>query len=190
MRILITLAMLAAASSASAATVATGTTQLGDAGGINLQGPGVATNANTYRTYTTLAGSNWVWGPGGENSTEVFEFEFDMTGYDLSTASLSGLVSVDNTVIVSLNGTEIFSLTDLVASNFRQNNAYSTTDSALFNQGGNTLTFTATDQGAFYGLLANVTVEAETAPAVPLPAGFPLMAAGLGALALARRARD
>lgn len=171
---------------AQAATVASGVTQIGDGGGIDLQGPAVATAAFDFGV-APLAGSDWVWGSDFAPFTSAtFEFAFDLTGFDVSTASLAGLIVVDNEAIIKLNGVTIGSFLGDVLSHFQQTNAYGTSDASLFNAGANLLTFDVTDLGGGFGLRANVEVTADAAVApVPLPATGLLLAGGL--LLVARR---
>lgn len=183
------LALALFTTTAQAATVATGVTKLGDTGGINLQGAATAVSGNNLGI-ATVAGSDIVWGTGGAFSTEIFEFAFDLTGFDTATAQIMGGVSVDNEAVVKLNGTAIFSLTGAIGSHFTQVNGYSyTTGAASFNAGANLLTIEATDLGGIWGLSSNVTVTADELAPVPLPAGLPLLLAGLGGLALMRGRR-
>lgn len=173
---------------AQAATVATGVTKVGDTGGINLQGAATAVAGNNTGI-ATAAGSDIVWGTGGEFSTEIFEFAFDLTGFDTATAQIMGGVSVDNEAVVKLNGTTLLSLTGAVFSHFTQINTYSHSTAATFNAGANLLTIEATDLGGIWGLSADVIVTADELAPVPLPAGLPLLLAGLGGLALMRGRR-
>lgn len=184
------LALAMTASGAGAAIVETGVTKIGDGGGIDLAGPGTASAATLFPTVAALAGSDWVWGSGGVNSSASFEFTFDMTGFDVTTASLSGLLVVDNEATVSLNGTVIDSFLGAVTSHFETTNAYGTTDTSLFNTGVNVLTYDVNDLGGLWGLRANVEVTADMALSdIPLPAGAPLMIGGLALLGWMRKRR-
>ncbi|ARE40029.1 hypothetical protein RGUI_1888 [Rhodovulum sp. P5] len=182
MRILPALILAAALpATADAATVASGATLRDDAGGINVTGTAVSIYAN-YATYwqgTTTPESEWVWEGDAYSVDEVdFSFEFDLTGYDVSTASLAGLIGVDNTVTVYLNGNEFFS-----HSGFTSLVSYGTAEASYFLPGLNVLSYEAVDLGGPGSFRATVTVTADVAatPAVPLPAGAPLM---IGAFAL------
>ncbi len=142
--------------------VNTGATRAGDTGGIDLVGPNVA-NATNHSNYTqTDIGADWVWGGNIEtvNSAE-FTFEFDLTGYDLTTAVLSGQWAVDNTGTISLNGHEIES-----GSGFGSIMGYETDVDAYFVQGINTVTYSMVDTGSVAGFKANaqVTARPTTAP--------------------------
>jgi len=192
MRTMIAAAALALVSTAAgAATIATGVTRIGDVGGINLQGPDAAVAGSNGGVFA-IPGTDNVWGLTQTSfSSAVFEFDFDLTGWDLSTVALSGQIAVDNTVSVALNGTTFFSLPNVLVSNFSVPNSYSTSDASLFNQGGNTVVYTVADAGGPFGFRANVEVTGEPSSpsAIPLPASLPLVLAGLGALGLAGRAR-
>ncbi|ARE40030.1 hypothetical protein RGUI_1889 [Rhodovulum sp. P5] len=187
---------------AQAETVVSGATRVGDVGGINAvggsnpDGPFVSYSnpASSYSAEVTDPVSEWVWaGAWWSGASVYYEFEFDMTGYDLSTASLSGLWGVDNYAWVYLNGTEIGALPSLLTSNFTSLHDYGTSDASLFNAGANILRFVATDDGGHMGFRAAVVVTADPVSGdVPLPAGGVLLLAGLGVLAAygaERRAR-
>ncbi|MEE4121140.1 MAG: VPLPA-CTERM sorting domain-containing protein [Paracoccaceae bacterium] len=186
--VLLAIGVVLGASSAHAATIASGQTEVGDTGGINLQGAGVAQTASNT-SIASFGTAEAVWGSGGSFSTEVFEFDFDLTGFDLASVALSGLIAVDNTVSVALNGTPFFSLPNVVTSNFTQANAYSTSDASLFNQAGNTVVYTVADAGGPFGFRATVEVTGDPSgpAAIPLPASLPLVLAGVAALGLVRR---
>jgi len=169
--------------SAFAATVSTGVTKIGDGGGIDLAGAGIAQAAFDFGV-APLAGADWVWGANGGRSTETFEYIFDLAGFDASTASLSGNIVVDNQAVLSLNGTTIASFLGDVGSHFRSLNTYSTANSSLFNSGLNTLTFTVEDFGGGFGLRANATVLADSVSAVTVPAALPLLIGGIAGLSL------
>lgn len=176
---------------AQAAVVQQGGTAVGDLGGITaIGGTSVASNNGAYDNSATAISSGWVWiGDISSNNNASFEFNFDLTGYDAATASLSGLWGVDNEGSISLNGTEIASLTGAVFGHFSSLNSYGTTDGSLFNAGLNTLRFDAVDLGGPGAFRATATVSADAISPVPLPAGAPLLLAGLGALGFARRAK-
>jgi hypothetical protein len=108
-----------------------------------------------------------------------FSTTFDLTGYDLSTVSLSASWAVDDYGTVDLNGIQIASLN---SGNWGGLTPVSvSTGSADFVQGVNTLTITITADDQF---LEAVRLEGSVSgdPAVPEPASWAL--AGLGALAL------
>lgn len=192
MRTVMAAAALALASvAADAATIATGVTRIGDGGGINLQGPDAAV-AGSNGSVFAIPGTDNVWGQDQTSfSSAVFEFMFDLTGWDLATVALSGVLAVDNTALVQLNGVTIANFDQITVANFDRANAYGTSDTSLFNQGSNTVTYDVADAGAPVGFRATVEVTGDTLapPAIPLPASLPLVLAGLGALGLAARAR-
>jgi hypothetical protein len=182
-------ALAALATSVSALTVASGTTQAGDTDNIELVGPDTSIiSPGHFSGFGSQPGAEWVWAPGAfANTSHSFSFSFDLTGYDLNTAQLSGIVLVDNTVDILLNGTSFFSLLNQIASNYSTQNPFSTSDTSLFLAGVNEVIFNAADAGGAYGFNASITVSASPASAVPLPAGLPLLLAGLGGLVLMRR---
>lgn len=176
---------------AAALTVDSGTTLRGDTGGIDSVGAvSVYSPHAAYYNGPLAPGSEWVWGglPNNGNIAQ-YEFTFDMTGYDLNTAVLSGLWGVDNVGTVALNGTQIASLPSVVAGNYATLHAYGTSVASLFNAGLNTLSFELQNAGGPRAFRATVEVTAESA-AVPLPAGGLLLLSGVGALGIGRlRAR-
>lgn len=184
--LLLSVVLSGMALSARAATVAQGSTLAGDAGGIDLVGAAVSVAAGNpaYFNGATDPVSEWVWASSG--ATAQFQFTFDMTGYDLSTASLFGEWGVDNNGTVSLNGTQLASLGGSATGNFSMLHAYGTSDAGLFNSGLNTLSFALVDTNAPAAFRATATVSVDTAT-VPLPAGGALLVAALGALGLSRR---
>ena len=101
------------AGGAQAATVATGSTLVGDAGGIDAVGPNdsIASNNAAYSNEVTTPDSEWVW-IGNINTVNAanFEFSFDLTGFDVATAALEGVWGSDNVGSISLNGTLIAQL--------------------------------------------------------------------------------
>jgi hypothetical protein len=184
--------LLAAASLAGAplhaAIIDQAATVVGGGGGIELVDAGnvVASNNALYSSETTNPASDWVWTDSGAQSA-TFSYTFDLTGYDVSTASLSGLWGVDNTGDVFLNGFLIASLPSVTTDNFTSLSSYAASDSTLFNQGMNTLLFVLTDAGGPESFRATAILDAEAA-AVPVPAALPLFAAGL--VFLRRRAKS
>ncbi|WP_240705156.1 VPLPA-CTERM sorting domain-containing protein [Pacificoceanicola onchidii] len=181
----------AGATMAPAATVATGSTLVGDTGGINAEGAAVNYGAAVFGGLTmdpTDPASVWVWANNGATpDTPVFEFEFDMAGFDVSTAALEGQWAVDNNAWAYLNGTLIASLTGTVVDNFNFLHDYGTSDASLFNAGLNTLRFEAEDLGGFEAFRASVTVSADALAPVPLPASALLLLLGVGGLGAIRR---
>lgn len=182
--------------SAHAATVASGATRIGDTGGITLDGPGTSIASDNSAYNHEDIGADWVWGGDIETTDHAgFTFAFDLTGYDLTTAVLSGLWGVDNVGSILLNGTEIASLTDVIYANFRSNNVYNISDSSLFSAGLNTVSFLVDDRGGPGAFRATALVEADklllddngTPSEVPLPAGGLLLVSGLGLMVLRRR---
>lgn len=174
---------------ASAATVAVGGTGFGDtyAGGFASSIDTSNTGHPAYNSAPTSPASGWVWATDrafSEFGTIAFTFAFDLTGYDLGSAALSGLWGVDNQGTIVLNGTQIGSLAFGYPA-FRAQNAFAYTGAA-FKQGLNELVFTATNAGGPGAFRASVTV---TASPVPVPASLPLLAGGVLALGVIARRR-
>lgn len=198
MRIFAVAAALAALTTgAQAATVASGATTVDNSAGIVMDGSGTTIASDNAAYNNQDIGADWVW---DTNSFDVnrasFTFNFDLSGFDVTTAALTGIWGVDNIGSILLNGVEIASLTGIFSGNFAWNNLYGTSDSSLFNAGLNTVTYLAEDLGGPGAIRATILVEADELPGseiadspsqVPLPAGGLLLVTGLGLLALRRR---
>ena len=178
-----------AALSANAATVSQAGTLAG--GVFTIEGGGttvaVSDPSNAWILSGTTPASEWIWDEskvvlnGTFGGPVTFLYTFSLSAFDAATASLSGLIGLDDIGTVSLNGFEIFS--DLVAyddgPNWGKFQTYGTTNAALFNAGENVLSFFVVNSGnGPAGLRATVTVEAS---AVPLPAALPLLGGALAA---------
>ena len=143
-------------------------------------------NWNRLLRKTTFPSSNWVWPDDTSGFAAVtFTFSFDLTGYNLATASLNGLWGIDNIGSVALNGNILSTLPNVVVGNFSSLTAYIANSAALFNQGLNSLVFSVSNQGGPGAFRATGTVTADPS-AVPMPAALPLLASSLGALSFLR----
>lgn len=191
--------------SVNAATVSTGST-LVEGGGFSIQGGGTKvevsdpSNAWLLPADDTSPHSQWIWDQALVNSINgntfggpvTFLYSFSLAGFNALTASLSGLISIDDIVTVTLNGETIFQDLDAYdnGANWSKYQNYGSSNGSLFNAGWNTLAFTVTNSGAYpAGLRA--TVEVEASP-VPLPAALPLLGGALAAFGFvgARRKRS
>lgn len=173
--------------SANAATVASsGTMPSGD---FTIQGGGttvaVSDPSNKWYIGPTPSASVWIWdqskvvlGGGTFGGPVTFLYSFVLTGFNAVTATLGGLVGLDDFGEIRLNGNLIFS--DYSGNNYSAMQSYGTTNSSFFTAGTNTLSFFVNNAGLYpAGLRATVTVSADVS-AVPVPAALPLLVASLG----------
>ena len=129
------------------------------------------------------------WGGGYTDPVNTYTLSFDLSGYNVSTASLSGEFAADNFGTVELNGHLLTSLSDTLYENFEQLHPF-TASAADFVAGVNTLTFTITDTGppsAF--MVANLAGTADILGCVPEPATWAMFLAGFFGLGVMARAR-
>ena len=158
--------VLSVSSLANAGLSLQGGTGTNGAGNIVLtNGTVVDTNNNAYFQGATTPASNWVWDSeqsNGENNQLIFTFSFSLDGYDVTTASLSGLWGIDNVGTVLLNGNLLSSLPDVVVENFNTLHAFSAgPGSSAFVSGLNVLTFDVGNRGGPGAFRASVEVTAE-----------------------------
>lgn len=142
------------------------------------------------------ADSGWVWDLNDLILPVTYTLSFDLTGYDLSTVSISGLWGADNYGTIMLNGGAI-SVIPFGLDAFQSLTAYSGAGGLLLG-GLNTLEFVISngnpgdpneDPGPT-AFRATALVTADLA-AVPLPAGLPMLLGALGLMGFAaRRRRD
>jgi hypothetical protein len=120
----------------------------------------------------------------------TFSLTFDLTGFNVATAQLSGNFESDNYASVFLNGTLIAQdLQFTTVTNFQSLTPFSAS-SAAFVAGLNTLSFVVTDTGppsAF--LVSGLSGTADLAGGVPEPASWALMLIGFGGLGTAIRSQ-
>jgi hypothetical protein len=158
--------VLSVSSLANAGLSLQGGTGTNGAGNIVLtNGTVVDTNNNAYFQGATTPASNWVWDSeqsNGENEQLIFTFSFSLAGFDVTTASLSGLWGIDNVGTVLLNGNLLSSLPDVVVENFNTLHAFSAgPGSNAFVSGLNVLTFDVGNRGGPGAFRASVEVTAE-----------------------------
>lgn len=120
----------------------------------------------------------------GAGATYTFRTQFDLSGYDTSTASLSGGVAADNQVVdVRLNGQS------LGVSWSSYSSFASFVASSGFVAGVNTLDFVIDNWSGPTGLRTELSGNFTALP-VPEPASLLLLSAGLAGLALRSRRAD
>jgi len=87
--------------------------------------------------------SAWISRNAGtlNNDENIYDFTFDLTGYNLSTVSMLGSWTIDDQGTLKLNGNLIDSLG---IGQWNALHSFSVTDSSLFNQGMNTLSIDIT----------------------------------------------
>ncbi|MBY0423884.1 MAG: VPLPA-CTERM sorting domain-containing protein [Parvularculaceae bacterium] len=190
------LAVASMAMTAEAAVVKTGGTA---ATGIVLTSPGIDTpqsNPAYFSGATTIGGdpiaSDWTWSTidGALTPTAIYQFVFDLTGFDVASAVLEGIWGVDNFGTVKLNNNVISELFAEPESNFRSLTSFGADLDALFVAGVNTLIFEVSDgSGPPAAFRAAVRVTATEISEVPLPAALSLFIAGIGGLAFASARR-
>jgi hypothetical protein len=151
-----------------------------------------------YFLQDTPVSSRWVWGDDPTGFATInFTFNFDLTGYDLDTASLTGVWGADNIGTVTLNGHVVASLPTVLIENFYYQSQFTANIASLFNQGANTLVYSISNAGGLGAFRAGGDVYAEFAPepppapdqqvAIPEPASLALAGLGLAGLGLSRR---
>ena len=105
-----------------ATVVLEGGTGSSGAGNILLtSGTVVDAGHRAYFNGTTTPASDWVWDAANSNGAGnplEFTFSFSLEGFDISTAELTGLWGIDNVGNVSLNGTLLADLPNVVVGNF------------------------------------------------------------------------
>ncbi len=187
--------VLACAGGANAATVAIYNTGQG-AGAGDGQGDShynvVSTDfgsvgpAQTYYNSAYLAedaDSRWVsysGSPFGGSGYTAFETTFDLTGYDLTSAVLSGRWGIDNEGVIKLNNAVIATLSGTTTDSFNQ--LYQFGASSGFVSGLNTLRFEVHDTGVPMAFRTDdMSLTANLSSAVPEPATWAMMIIGFGA---------
>jgi len=156
-------------------------------------------NSGLY--FPNSADSQWIWENAAgipTNVTRTFRTTFDLTGFDHTTAAISGLWGTDNEGLdILLNGV---SLLDLGSPDFRllsnsiphfsMLNPF--TIEAGFQSGLNTLDFIVRDNGgqaAFRAEFVSATADAGDAAAIAEPATLALLGVALTGLVRLRRRR-
>ena len=157
------------------------------AGNILLSGGTVVDVSNgAYFNGTTTPASDWVWDVANSNGSAnplLFTFSFSLTGFDVSTAVLTGLWGIDNVGSVSLNGNILSSLPNVITNNFNVLHAFSARPgSSAFVAGLNVLSYNVENRGGPGAFRTSVQVNAN-----PIPEPSTLAILGLGLMALASR---
>lgn len=193
-KLLAACALALVATSANAATVASVGTFGGGTDFVSSAGGALVENAHPAYVANS-ATSEWVWDEVLDTQIVTFSFEFDLTGFDVSTASLSGIWGADNVGTALLNGTAIAFLPD-DRSSFQALQSYGTDTG--FVEGTNVLSFAIVNDLTRFGydprinpasFRAEATITALAIAPVPLPAGAVLLLTGMGAVVAVRRRR-
>ena len=173
--------------------------------GVSATGTPLPSNGETDLHYTVDGGPAFTYSnaayaqasdagyiaaqPGGGYSSvdNVYSTTFDLTGFNSSSASLTGLASVDDTAEVLLNGHDLGSITE-----FHSLQTFgAAAGSGDFVSGLNTLTFDVHDVGIPPSSLevSNLSVTADAISAAPEPGTWALMLGGVSAMGLMLRRR-
>ncbi|WP_374656097.1 PEPxxWA-CTERM sorting domain-containing protein [Phenylobacterium sp.] len=194
---------LACAGGASAAAVTVYNTGQGAAAGngqadahytISGSDFGASGQAKTYYNpaYAAEDGdSRWVSYSGSPFSGvgfTTFQTTFDLTGYDIASAVLSGRWGVDNEGVVLLNGVQIASLSGTLYENFNQLHQFGANSGFL--QGLNTLQFVVHDTGSPMAFRTDDMSLTANVSAVPEPATWAMMIVGFGLVGATVRRRS
>jgi hypothetical protein len=120
------------------------------------------------------------------NGSYTYSLSFNLSGYDASTAALTGRVSADNNAVVLLNGTQIGSVSD-----FKTWGSFGASNGAGFLAGNNTLEFVVTNLKQSTGNPTGLRVEflSSNVTPVPEPETYAMLLAGLGMVGLIARRR-
>lgn len=124
---------------------------------------------------------NWLMIPGDW----LYSINFDLTGFDVNSASISGQWSTDNEAVMYLNGID----TGISSPNLAYTDYHSFTITGGFLEGTNTLTFSVYNDGGPTGLLVNITDASADPSAVPEPTTIFLFGTGLTGLLSSRMRR-
>lgn len=164
-----------------------------------VAGPGItspvsAVVVNNSSFYAQSPNSSWIWRDANSGGVGPFTFrlEFDLTGLDASTATISGSWGVDNVGDIFVNGTAAIgtgalSLTGFTVDNFNHFHGFTITGG--FVAGINTLDFVALGDGFDALNVSNLAGTANSSSAVAEPASLTMTAIGLAGLARFRRRR-
>jgi len=147
-------------------------------------GPWLANNSDS-KWITPTANQAQSFDP-SSNGTYTYSLSFNLSGYDASTAALTGRVSADNNAVVLLNGTQIGSVSD-----FKTWGSFGSSNGAGFLTGNNTLEFVVTNLKQSTGNPTGLRVEflSSNVTPVPEPETYAMLLAGLGMVGLIARRR-
>ena len=127
------------------------------------------------------------------NTTLRFETTFDLTGFDQTSAAISGAWGTDNNgldILLNGNDTGVTPLLGSATASFTQLHAFTINNPAWFVNGVNTLGFDVQDTGvvaAFRAELSGTANVSASATSVPEPSTLALLGIGLAGLGFSRR---
>ena len=145
-------------------------------------------NTSTSKWLTPTANQAQTYDP-SVNGTYRWTLSFDLTGFDASTALLSGRWAADNTGSLFLNGTQISQIAAPIEGHASWTNIAQVNTGFL--AGANVLEFVVTNVGNPTGNPTGLRAEfVSSVSAIPEPQTYVMLLAGLGAIGFCVRRRQ